>query len=436
MPCYTTDEPIYALATPFSPSAIALIRGSGDDILSIIAPYFTSDFRKYPSSHAIHGFLKGTDGKNIDEVMIIKYEKGHGYTSEEAFEIMCHGSLPVIRSIEALLEAIGIRRAEKGEFTYRAFMHGRMDLTEAEAVEEIVRSKSEKAGSEALSRLTGAIKREAEDAKERILNILASLEVQLDYGEDEIPEDWEFPHDEICSIISRLEAIAATYSASRLYSEGAKVVIAGRTNAGKSSLYNAILKENRAIVSSEEGTTRDYLETDASIDGIPVRLFDTAGIRETDGEVEKEGIKRSEALMSDADLVVYVIDPRDDDTPPSGDNTLTVYSKRDITLRPDAISFSSVTGEGLDEVIRKIAECLMKGNTFTSSVPSIDSERQRDKLLETAAALRDAEKAVSSGYDIIALYLQSALSSLGELTGAVTGEDVLERLFSSFCLGK
>ena len=133
MPCYTTGEPIYALATPFSPSAIAVIRASGDNVLSMIAPYFTGKIASYPSSHAIHGFIHDGNGRNIDEVMLIKYEKGHGYTSEEAFEIMSHGSLPVIRAIENFLESIGIRRAERGEFTYRAFMHGRMDLTEAEA---------------------------------------------------------------------------------------------------------------------------------------------------------------------------------------------------------------------------------------------------------------------------------------------------------------
>ena len=311
-----------------------------------------------------------------------------------------------------------------------------MDLTEAEAVEEIVRSRSERAGSEALSRLTGSIKREADDIKDRILNILASLEVQLDYGEDEIPDDWEFPYDEVDSIISRLEAIISTYSASRLYSEGVKVVIAGRTNAGKSSLYNALLKENRAIVSSEEGTTRDYIEADASILGIPVRLFDTAGLRETDGLIEKEGIRRTEELIKDADLVVYVIDPSSDDVPPEDESILTVYSKRDIKLKDGSISFSSMTGEGLDEVINKMAERLMEGRVVSSSVPSIDSERQRDNLSAVLSALRDAEASASSGYDIIALYLQSALESLGELTGMVTGEDVLERLFSSFCLGK
>ncbi len=433
---YETDEPIYALATPFSPSALAVIRASGDGVLSLLQPYFSTDLIKARSQQALHGYIKGKDGKRIDEVVLIKYSKGHGYTSEEAFEIMCHGSLPVIRSISLLLEGIGIREALRGEFTYRAFMHGRMDLTEAEAVEEIVKAKTVRGAGEALERLSGTILEEADKAKDSILNILASLEVQLDYGEDEIPEEWVFPSSEVRKITDRLEAIAATYASSRLWSEGASVVIAGRTNAGKSSLYNALLKENRAIVSPVEGTTRDYIETDAVIGGIPVHLYDTAGFRDTDESVEAEGIRRTEELMDKADLIVYVIDPSSSDIAPSDNRVLTVYSRLDINRREAALSFSSVTGEGLDRVIEAISSRLTADLEETAGVPTIDSERQHDKLMEAAAALRDAEKSISFGLDVTAMYLQSALTSLGELTGEVTGEDVLDRLFSSFCLGK
>ena len=165
---YATDEPIYALATPYSPSALAVIRASGCGVLSMIAPYFSASILDRPSLSATHGYITDKDGSLIDEVVAIKYGKGHGYTSEEAFEIMCHGSLPVIRRISRLLEGIGIREAERGEFTYRAFMHGRLDLTAAEAVEEIVSARSERAGAEALSRLSGSIRKEAEAAKAEI----------------------------------------------------------------------------------------------------------------------------------------------------------------------------------------------------------------------------------------------------------------------------
>ena len=410
---YATGEPIYALATPFSPSALCVIRASGDGVLAIFQPHFTGDLLEARSGMAVHGFIIGTDGCRIDEAMVIRYSKGHGYTSEEAFEIMAHGSLPVIRAISSLLEERGMREAEKGEFTYRAFMHGRMDLTEAEAVEEIVKARTVRGSSEALGRLTGSIRSEAEDAKDAILDILASLEVQLDYGEDEIPEEWTFPSDQVDAIRRRLLSIA-----------------------GKSSLYNALLKEERSIVSSVEGTTRDYIEAEAQIEGIPVRLFDTAGLRETGESVEAEGIRRTEGLMERADLIIYVLDPSSDDEPPEDPRVLPVWSRLDTAGRHDGISFSSVTGEGLEAVLDAAAEKLTRDLEELEDVPRIDSARQRRKLIEAADALSDAEKSMDFGSDVTAMYLQSALSSLGELTGEITGEDVLERLFSSFCLGK
>lgn len=433
---YTTGEPIYALATSYSPSALAVIRASGDDALSLLYPYFKGRLRSAATNQAVHGYIIDENGNKVDEVMVIRYDKGHGYTAEEAFEIMSHGSLPVIRAISRVLEKAGFRKAFKGEFTYRAFMHGRMDLTEAEAVEEIVKARTAKAGKEALDRLEGSIRREAGKAKDEILNILASLEVQLDYGEDEILEEWEFPHDRVDAVIDRLRTIASTYKASRLYSQGAKVVLAGRTNAGKSSLFNALLKENRAIVSDEAGTTRDYLETWAEIDGIPIRLFDTAGLRDADNQIEAEGIKRSEALMDEADLVVYVLDGNEEEPQESDKKILYVHSKRDLTGDSSLLSFSSVTGEGISELASAIKERLIEDVESYSDVPQVDSERQRDKIVETVEALEDAKRAEGRSVDIMALYFQAALSSLSELTGEVTSDDILEVLFSSFCLGK
>ncbi len=428
---YATDDPIYALATPYYPSALAVIRASGDGVLSLLSSIFSSSLK----ARVNHGYIM--DGnERVDEVVVIAYEKGHGYTTEEAFEIMCHGSLPIIRRISRILERIGMREAEKGEFTYRAFMHGRIDLTEAEAVEEIVSARTERAGEDALCRLTGSIKREAEKAKDEILDILSSVEVQLDYGEDEIPEEWVFPKERIDSVVERLELIASTYASSRLYSHGASVVLIGHTNAGKSSLFNAILKENRAIVSSEAGTTRDYIETEALIEGIPVRLFDTAGIRDTDGDIEREGIKRSKELMKSADLIVYVLDGEEEDEYPEEDNVLKVRSKRDLTGLDEGLSFSAVTGEGLPSVLSAIAVKLKSSDEAPVSVPRIDSERQLIAIKETVSALKDAEASIEMGEDVIAMYLQAALSSLSALTGEVTTEDLLEHLFSSFCLGK
>ena len=432
---YTTDEPIYALATAYAPSALAVIRASGENSLSLLAPFFKGRLSERASNTAVHGWIKDEDGSIIDEVVVVKYDRGRGYTSEEAFEIMSHGSLPVIRKISCVLEKAGFRRALRGEFSYRAFMHGKMDLTEAEAVEELVKAKGERGREGAIERLSGSVKKEAGEIKKEIINILASLEVQLDYGEDEIIEEWVFPLERVGALISRLEKMSATYRSERIYSEGAKVVLAGHANAGKSSLFNALLKENRAIVSPVAGTTRDYLEAECEMDGIPVRLFDTAGLREGSDDIEREGISRSERMIEEADLVVYVLDGDEKESEKKSEKTLYVHSKSDL-MHADGLSFSSVTGEGLDRVIEAVTGMLTSEIETFSSVPVIESRRQKEKIDETAAALRDAISNRNMSADIIALFFQSALEALGELTGEITTEDVLDELFSSFCLGK
>ena len=432
---YTTEEPIYALATPFSPSALAVIRTSGTDAISLVQKVFKGRLTDRPNGNAVHGWIVDKNREKVDEVVALVFNHGHGYTGEEAVEIMCHGSLPVIKKISTTLEGAGFRLALKGEFTYRAFLGGRMDLTEAEAVEELVSAKGERGRKDALSRLSGSIKNEADKAKDEIINILASLEVQLDYGEDDIPEEWIFPIERVDAIINRLEKIRGTYASSRLYSQGAKVVLAGSTNAGKSSLFNALLKENRAIVSSVAGTTRDYIETECEMNGIPVRLFDTAGLRSSGDEIEKEGILRSKELMDEADLVVYVLAPGEVEPKEKMENAIYIHSKSDIAPG-EGITFSSITGEGLDKVVDAITTFLSRDKRSVSDVPVIESERQERKLGETIDALKDAEKARDCSVDIIALYFQSALSALSELTGETTSDDILEVLFSSFCLGK
>lgn len=432
---YTTDEPIYALATAYSPSALAVIRASGDSSLSRIAPFFKGRLSGKPSNSAVHGWIMDENGTAIDEVILVIYERGRGYTSEEAFEIMSHGSLPVIRKISAVLEKAGFRKALRGEFTYRAFMHGKMDLTEAEAVEELVKAKGERGREGAIERLSGSVKKQAGEIRSEIVNILASLEVQLDYGEDEIIDEWIFPVIRVEALIRRLEAMSATYRSQRLYTEGAKVVLAGRANAGKSSLFNAILRENRAIVSPVAGTTRDYLEAECEMDGIPVRLFDTAGLRDGGDDIEREGISRSEKIMDEADLVVYVLDGDEREPEVKRERTLYIHSKNDLA-QAEGLSFSSVTGDGLERVILAITEILSSEMATFSSVPVIESRRQKEKIDEAAAALRDAMENRDMSVDIIALFFQSSLEALGELTGEITTEDVLDELFSSFCLGK
>lgn len=437
MDAYTTDEPIYALATPYAPSAIAVVRTSGDNAIEMISRAFSGAKRLLAAQNAtlVHGRLRDASGSDVDEVVLAVYRKGHGYTGEEAVEINAHGSLRGLDRIFRLLEELGFRKAKKGEFTYRAFMHGRLDLTQAEAVEELISAKSESVQAAALDRLEGSLKKKLQDIRKRLLMMSASLEVQLDYAEDEILEDWVMPTEELNAIISELSRIRATYDASALWREGAKVVLAGETNAGKSSLFNLLTKEERAIVSPVRGTTRDYLEADTMIHGIPVRLYDTAGLRESDDEIEMEGIRRSERLIREADLVLYLVAPGDSEEVSWDTPTITVRTKSDLS-RGEGLSVSVKSGEGLDELLDEIKRRLTEGRGDFSSSVIIDSERQKDALDRLLSQLEFLVSHGDESYDIIALFFQSALSVLGEITGEVTSEELLDTLFSNFCLGK
>lgn len=437
MDAYTTDEPIYALATPYAPSAIAVVRTSGDNAIEMISRAFSGAKRLLSAQNAtlVHGRLRDASGSDVDEVVLAVYRKGHGYTGEEAVEINAHGSLRGLDRIFRLLEELGFRKAKKGEFTYRAFMHGRLDLTQAEAVEELISAKSESVQAAALDRLEGSLKKKLQDIRRRLLMMSASLEVQLDYAEDEILEDWVMPTEELDAIISELSRIRATYDASALWREGAKVVLAGETNAGKSSLFNLLTKEERAIVSPVRGTTRDYLEADTMIHGIPVRLYDTAGLRESDDEIEMEGIRRSERLIREADLVLYLVAPGDSEEVSWDTPTITVRTKSDLS-RGEGLSVSVKSGEGLDELLDEIKRRLTEGRGDFSSSVIIDSERQKDALDRLLSQLEFLVSHGDESYDIIALFFQSALSVLGEITGEVTSEELLDTLFSNFCLGK
>ena len=437
MDAYTTDEPIYALATPYAPSAIAVVRTSGDNAIEMISRAFSGAKRLLSAQNAtlVHGRLRDASGSDVDEVVLAVYRKGHGYTGEEAVEINAHGSLRGLDRIFRLLEELGFRKAKKVEFTYRAFMHGRLDLTQAEAVEELISAKSESVQAAALDRLEGSLKKKLQDIRRRLLMMSASLEVQLDYAEDEILEDWVMPTAELDAIISELSRIRATYDASALWREGAKVVLAGETNAGKSSLFNLLTKEERAIVSPVRGTTRDYLEADTMIHGIPVRLYDTAGLRESDDEIEMEGIRRSERLIREADLVLYLVAPGDSEEVSWDTPTITVRTKSDLS-RGEGLSVSVKSGEGLDELLDEIKRRLTEGRGDFSSSVIIDSERQKDALDRLLSQLEFLVSHGDESYDIIALFFQSALSVLGEITGEVTSEELLDTLFSNFCLGK
>lgn len=445
METYNTDDIIYALATGWNQSALAIIRISGRGCLKALSTCFSRPKSLINAKNAtlLHGFIVGENNHKIDEVVLSINLEGHGYTKEEAVEITTHGSLAIITEIMKLLSNNKMRAAKGGEFTLRAFLNGAMDLTQAEAVHELVTSQSQMERGLALGRLEGALHKKIEELKLSLIEAMAIIEVQLDYAEDEV-EDFDFPYDIVEKTKNSITSLSSTYESGRLYSQGVKIVLAGSTNAGKSSLFNLLLKQKRAIVSDINGTTRDYIEAQTVIRGIPVRLYDTAGLRDSNDIIENEGIERTKELIDSCDVVIYLVDGVDENTIIDRsiiDNpkTILAYTKRDIKHRKEAISISTLTGEGLnhlfDAIIEKTASDILISDDSTLV---IESTRQHKLLEEAKDSLNKALELneIDMGLDIIALELNSAITALGSLTGEITSDDILDKIFGGFCVGK
>ncbi len=410
---YRIDDDIYALATPWGESALAVIRTGGPDTLEKVAAFFSRPkaLRAIKTTGLVHGFLVDpATGEQVDEVVLSVFNGGHGYTGEPAVEISCHGSLDGIKRILRLCHDGGLRAASPGEFTFRAFMHGRMDLTRAEAVQELVAARSSRARTMALDRLGGALYNRIEAFKQRILTLVSTIEVQLDYAEDEIGGATGFPQGEPDATAVEIENLAHSWQAGRLYGQGARIVLAGATNAGKSSLFNLLLKDERAIVSDVHGTTRDYLEASAQIDGIPVRLYDTAGLRESADTIEAEGIRRTGKLMEQADLIILVKDgtlagDKPVDLPCALDDPRLIVVHNKADLRKDGMVHNALDlwisvhhGTGVDALVARIGAFLRSRISSSGDEQLvIESDRQHEGLLLAAQSLRTASQLDTDG---------------------------------------
>ncbi len=473
------DVPIAALATAPVPAALAVIRTSGPGAPELAAKAFSRPeaLSRAETHRAVHGFVRDpATGRDADEVVALVFRAPSGYTGQDAVDFVCHGGPAAWEGVLAALEKAGFERALPGEFTFRAFAAGKMDLAAAEAVDELVRARTGEAREGALERLSGGLGREVSDLRDAVQDALAEAEARLDYGEDELADG---PGDLLAAVEAaraRAEALAASHAVGRLLSEGARVALAGPTNAGKSRLFNLFLKEERSIVSESHGTTRDYIEADLDLDGIPVTLADSAGLRDAPDPVEAEGVRRSRLLAEGSDLVVYLVDgtrgagPADLDILESLPGAVRVWNKVD---RPEAlpapegwIPLSAATGEGfsilaaelgarlrgarlrggpssgdLDEAPRaslpRVASQLARG-TELASAPRIASRRQAECARRAAGALAAARDALVAGahLDAAAVDLREAADALAELTGESVPESVLEMIFSRFCVGK
>jgi len=448
-------DPIAALATPWGESAIAVIRVSGEDCIGKIDSLFKGlkgeeKLARKKGYSLSRGYLYDPAAEEtVDEVLAAVYRAPHSYTGEDAVELFCHGSPAAVKKTLTLLYRSGFRRANPGEYTLRAFLNGKMDLTRAEAVNEIIHAGSDKARRLALHRLSGGIEKIINGLKSRLVDFLSAVEVRLDYPEEE-HEHGGLPAEQLDGMIGDMRELLGTYRAGRLYQEGASVALAGRTNSGKSTLFNLLLREDRSIVSEFHGTTRDFIEGVIAVAGIPVRLYDTAGLREAEHPVEAEGIRRSGSLIQNADLVVYLVDAVEGLTAEdkaffkeheTDRRVVGVWNKCDISRRKPPQGFtglSALSGQGLRDLERQIEKRLIGEGPRETDAPVIDSLHQKQYLEQGLAALRRAREALvrDVSLDLLAVDLKEGLDCLGYITGEVTSDEILQAMFARFCVGK
>lgn len=449
------SDTIAALATPAGTSALALIRITGTDTRAIASAAFGS---APPARVATHADYLGLDGAAIDDVVATLYASPNSYTGEDALEISCHGSPFIVRKILADLLARGCRPAGPGEFTQRAFLNGRMDLSQAEAVMDLINARSERALAAARAVLRGALGRHLEELVGGVLRALATVEAYIDFPEEDLPpEDRSSLSAEVRSVLRGTERLLATERTGSRLRDGIATVILGETNAGKSSLLNRILGNERAIVSPEPGTTRDFIEAAASAGPHGLRLIDTAGLNASATGIEALGVEKTLEQAASADIRLLVLDASRP-TPPlpqalgmciDPSNTIVVLNKADLLPDPrrplaapppgyTAVAVSALTGDGLDGLLREVAR-LADGMQETVGEERIAINVRHAHFLAVArSCLGDALAKIDgrAPAELLASDLRGALGAFGEISGKVDNERMLDQLFASFCIGK
>jgi tRNA modification GTPase len=441
-------DTIVAISTPPGRAGLGIVRLSGAQAVSIASRFLAP--AKWRPWQAHLAQLLDAQGHAIDQVVVTFFAAPRSYTAENLVEIACHGSPIVLRhAVQRALEA-GARLAEPGEFTLRAFLNGRIDLPQAEAVRDLIDATTLYQARVAAQQVDGSVSRRLAPLKEPLLELIALLEAGIDFAEDDISVA---PAEEI---LRRLEPIlrgtrqlAESFQYGGLVRQGLTLAIVGRPNVGKSSLFNRLLEQDRAIVTEIPGTTRDLVSETASIGGIPVKLCDTAGIRQTAERVESLGIERSYQAMADADLTLVVIDLAQPFTAEdesliarAGGRALVVGNKSDLARGtgtwPALLPVSALTGEGIAELREGILEAVAPKGVFEQETGFITSLRHEQLLRESAAYLEKASEAVRSStpHEMLLLDLYGALRPIDAITGATTADDILNRIFSTFCIGK
>ena len=452
------SDTIAAVSTPIGSGGIGIVRISGSEAVDIANGLFVPHKGKSLAERKSHSISYGRlvyKGQVCDEVLVSLMRAPNTYTREDVVEINCHGG---IRAVTAVLEAVlksGARLAEPGEFTKRAFLNGRLDLTQAEAVIDIINAKTDKSREAALKRLDGRLCRKIRSLREDILTMIAHIEAAIDYPEhDDETMTYSMIEEGVRSVTMQVQNLINGADIGRIYNEGIRTVILGKPNVGKSSLLNAVIDEERAIVTDIPGTTRDVLEELINIGGIPLKLVDTAGIRDTDNAIEKIGVEKSRKLAAEADLVLLMLDGSrelsDDDRElialSEDKKRIVLVNKTDlhqnITAEElkglDPVFLSVKADKGLDELYDRIKSMFFSGDIAENEEALISNERNKNSLYKAKLHLDNVLETVNNRMpeDFISMDLTQAYEALGEITGESLEEDIIDKIFSEFCLGK
>ncbi|VAX27761.1 tRNA-5-carboxymethylaminomethyl-2-thiouridine(34)synthesis protein MnmE [hydrothermal vent metagenome] len=447
------EEIIIAQATPVGEGAISVIRVSGSGSVKILDDVFKGKIKlTKAATHTIHyGKIVSEKGEVIDDVLVSVFINPNSYTGEDSVEISTHSSTIVVKKIIELLTSRGARLAEPGEFTKRAFLNGKIDLAQAEAVADIINARTEASLRGARNQLDGILSQKVEELRASLLSVSSLLELELDFAE----EDLEFLSSQEAinktdKIILEIESLLNTYSFGRVIREGINVALVGRPNVGKSSLLNYMLKESRAIVSEIPGTTRDIIREEVSINGVLFRLFDTAGIRLTEHTVEKEGVERSRKAVKEADIVLFINDVLDGYSEElfnelinltKEEKIISVLNKIDLDndteIKTD-LKISALTGDGIKELFDLLNKKALGSKSYTEKDAVVSNIRHYNALKKAKENLMDAKKSLIKKMtgEFVAVDLRLAEEHLGEIIGKVTTDDILNNIFSKFCIGK
>ena len=437
------NDTIVAISTGLVEQAISIIRLSGDEAIEVVDKIFDKDLTKAKSHTITYGFIKDEDDI-VDEVLVSVFRAPKSYTMEDIVEINCHGGIYITKRILSLCIANGARLARPGEFTQRAFLNGRIDMSQAEGINDLIKANNHNKASSAIHSLKGSVTRLIDPLCEDLLDIIANIEVNIDYPEYDDVEVLtnQKIRPKVVSFLARIDDIIHKAQNSIIIKNGINTVILGKPNVGKSSLLNAMLKEDKAIVTNVAGTTRDLVEGEVTLNDVTLNLIDTAGIRDTNDIVEKIGIEKSIEALNNAQLVILVCDDKLDDEDKrlldmaKDKPCLIVYNKKDLHDVKDGINISAINND-IEELVDAIND-MFKEEIIDNKMDTLNNERQIGLAISARKHMLDVLKAIDDNVelDLVSIDLNMAYEDLKEILGHATREDLLDALFSKFCLGK